>query len=629
MPSSPFTPPPLAPGLESGALVRARATLWISAVIGVLCGSESIILALHASDVYPSASLAEVPNAWFSAGGCAVASVLAFAARAHFERVEGSRAGVVLSVGMAVITGLTTPTNAIDTALPQVLWAPVIVAAILTTRRWIYVNVGIVLGLYVLRVPEAPAFHGPAAWVIVGGLLALVATLRWLHDEGLREAGNAHAHMLDVMFHDTLTHLPNRHAFVGTLEALGGKAAPARAVLRIDLEQFSLLNDTLGRAAGDDVLKAVARELQSEVSAPKQVARAGADDFLVLLTGEGALDAEAVAAGIVARLETRRTVGERAVHLTAHVGVATTSPGEDAGAETLLQRADQALLLAKKAGRRRIATLRTAASENPTERAFEIAQSLHTATDRGEISNVYQPILDLRTGRIVKAEALARWTHPRLGAVGPGEFIPVAEATGTIHAIGDWVLRTAAAQLVAWRAQGMSDFRVSVNHSPVQFREDDDGTHPCLKVLAEVGAPADGLVVEITEGVILDADAATRRRLTALRATGVRLSLDDFGTGYSSIGALHSFEIDALKIDRRFVHGLARGSKEYVLCDSIIRMAHALGLSVVAEGIETEQQLELLRAMGCDQGQGYFLGRPMQAAALTALLAAQLTSTPT
>jgi EAL domain-containing protein (putative c-di-GMP-specific phosphodiesterase class I) len=203
-----------------------------------------------------------------------------------------------------------------------------------------------------------------------------------------------------------------------------------------------------------------------------------------------------------------------------------------------------------------------------------------------------------------------------MGAVSPAEFIPIAEANGTIHDIGDWVFREAVRQTLAWRAAGASGFQISINRSPVQFREDPDSRHPCLLMLDELSAPGDAVVLEVTEGVLLDADPGTRDRLAALREAGIQLSLDDFGTGYSSIGQLHGFDMDLLKIDRRFVSGLTRGSKDYLLCESILRMAHSLGLQVVAEGIETEEQRALLEELGCDYGQGYLLGRPMPAEAL-------------
>jgi len=461
-------------------------------------------------------------------------------------------------------------------------------------------------------------------------MMLLVVFVRWLHDAGLREAAVAHGRLMQTLDSDALTSLPNRRRFLeSVVEALRflPRAKKGLAVLRVDLEQFGSLTTALGRDVGDDVLRQVGALLRATVRSTDVVARSGADDFLVLLFDlPSVVGAERVAAKLVERLEQALPAGTRTVHLSVRVGVAFVGADavpdaervDDGAAERLVQRAETALARAKAGGRSRVA-IEHGDHECQAQRRFVLSQDLREALDRHELSVVFQPIVELATGRVVKAEALVRWKHGTLGAVSPTEFIPIAETNGTIHSIGDWVFRVAVQQASAWRAAAPG-FQISINRSPLQFREDGDGRHPCLAMLDELGAPPDSVVLEVTEGVLLDANAPTKARLAALRAAGVQLSLDDFGTGYSSIGMLHGFDMDVVKIDRRFVQGLSRGGKDWVLCGSILTMAHALGLKVVAEGIETEEQRALLLELGCDYGQGYLLGRPMPAVDLATRL---------
>jgi diguanylate cyclase (GGDEF)-like protein len=479
---------------------------------------------------------------------------------------------------------------------------------------WVPVMGALSFGGVIVRHGWVPALRSPATIVTSALILGLVLLVRWLHDAGMREAAASHARSIHATFHDALTGLPNRHRFVQRLQQALSTSTTGVAVLRIDLDEFGPLNRALGRAAGDAVLRSVADTLRLATGPAESLARAGADDFLVLLTDQpDASRGERLATTLLESLEAPRVIAGRTLHLTARVGVAFARAGEVSDAESLLQRAERAMSDARAAGVHRI-SLETSAPEAPAnDRAFQISQALRGACARGEMSIVYQPIVDLGTGRVTKGEALVRWTHPELGAVGPAEFIPIAEANGTIHEIGDWVLVHAARQAAAWRARGAHDFVVSVNRSPVQFRTDGDGPHPCLERLREAGVTPDCVVLELTEGVFLDTDASMRKRLETLRTAGIGLSLDDFGTGYSSLGHLHGFDLDVVKIDRRFVQNLANGPKDRVLCESIVGMAHALGLSVVAEGVETEEQRAILAALGCDYAQGYLLGRPMPA----------------
>jgi diguanylate cyclase (GGDEF)-like protein len=603
---------------DAGRSVRARIAGRITLVVAAFCFVQAANLGAHALGWHVSDALRPVRNTGTLALGCGAAGVVAVLARRHFERTVGSVATVALCMGLAVLGAFSIQRPMVETVMPQVIWLPTMLAAVVCEIRWIPIVAATMFGILTLRLGDAPPLRSGFAWVNVATMTWLVWVVRWLHDKSLTEAERAHASVLHARDHDDLTHLPNRHRFETTLDAAPIDAP--RAVLRVDIEQFGVVSESVGRAAGDAILRDVAATVHANARHPDDAARAGGDDFLLLLRDTPVLDAERAATSLADALEAPREVEGRTVHLTVRIGIATVAAGERADAETVLQRADQAVLMAKRAGRRRIATLATASAEVSSERAFQLSQDLHGALGRGELHVVYQPIFDLVSGRATGAEALVRWTHPRLGPISPGEFIPIAEANGTIHAIGDWVFRTAASQAQAWRTAGADGFRMSINRSPVQFHADGDGPSPCVQTLAALGVDPDAVVLEITEGVLLDADACMHGRLTALRHAGVHLSLDDFGTGYSSIAQLHAIDLDVVKIDRRFVSGLAAGSKDHVLCESIVRMSHALGLRVVAEGIETEAQREHLRAMGCDAAQGYLLGRPMGADALERVL---------
>ncbi|MFN3862178.1 MAG: putative bifunctional diguanylate cyclase/phosphodiesterase, partial [Roseateles sp.] len=294
------------------------------------------------------------------------------------------------------------------------------------------------------------------------------------------------------------------------------------------------------------------------------------------------------------------------------------APRDGQEIEALFKHADLALYEAKGAGRNRMA-LFTPALHDAAQRRARLASELREALRLQQFSLVYQPILSLRdpTAMPRKAEALLRWRHPQLGEVCPAQFIPIAEASGLIVDIGDWVFRTAAAQARAWRAAGHADFQISINKSPVQFRsERSRRVRPdWVKHLQSLGLAGDGLAIEITEGLLLERDEAVAERLRTLRAAGLTISLDDFGTGYSSLSYLQHHEIDTVKIDRSFVAGLEGGGKALALCRAIVTMAHELGMGVVAEGVETEAQMRALQAMGCDWGQGWWFGKGVPAAA--------------
>ncbi|MBW8848977.1 MAG: EAL domain-containing protein, partial [Burkholderiales bacterium] len=293
------------------------------------------------------------------------------------------------------------------------------------------------------------------------------------------------------------------------------------------------------------------------------------------------------------------------------------APRDGVEIEALFKHADQALYEAKGAGRNRM-SLFTPALHEAAQRRARLATELREALPLRQFNLVYQPILSLRDVAAPprKAEALLRWTHPQLGDVSPAQFIPLAETSGLIVDIGDWVFREAAAQALAWRAAGHESFQISINKSPVQFlSERSHRLQPdWVMHLRGLGLPGDALAVEITEGLLLERDEVVAERLRGLRDAGMSISLDDFGTGYSSLSYLQHHEIDTVKIDRSFVAGLEDGSKALALCRAIVTMAHELGMEVVAEGVETEAQMRALRDMGCDWGQGWWFGKGVPAA---------------
>jgi len=419
---------------------------------------------------------------------------------------------------------------------------------------------------------------------------------------------------------DPLTGLPNRVLFADRLDhalARARRDGTQIAVLLLDVDQFKLVNDSLGHDAGDELLTAIAPRLLDAVRESDTVARLAADEFAVLCEGIQE-DDDAIALGerIGASLREPMPVQGRELFVTASTGIVVSADGAETTPD-LLSHADAAMYRAKEAGRGRVVLYDELTRGGWVDR-LRMETDLRLALERGELSLVYQPIVDLRDGRTRSVEALLRWTHPERGPIGPDVFIPVAEETGLIVEIGRWVLETAVAQVAEWqRTQpGARGLGVTVNVSGRQlFHESLVGD--VERVAAESGIAPGTLGLEITESVLMDeGDAVTV--LEALRARGARLSLDDFGTGYSSLSYLKRFPLDTLKIDRAFVSGLGTGQDDAALVATIVSMAGTLGLEVVAEGVETEEQLRLLRDLGCDRAQGFLLARPLPPADLHA-----------
>ena len=423
---------------------------------------------------------------------------------------------------------------------------------------------------------------------------------------------------------DSLTGLPNRHMFLDRMEQEIRKAYRASlplALMFLDLDGFKEVNDTLGHDIGDILLKDAAQRLSSCVRETDTVARLGGDEFTLILSElDDPASVERIAQDILQKLAEPFPLGDEVVYISASIGI-TLYPEDTTGIEELLRNADQAMYVAKNQGRNRFNYFTPSMQETAQARR-RLTNDLRGALAANQFRVVYQPIVELATGAIHKAEALIRWQHPTRGLVSPAEFIPIAEETGMIIDIGDWVFREAAREAARWRASHHVQFQISINTSPVQYHNGGISRDAWFDYLQKLGLPGQSIVVEITEGLLLDADAAITGQLLAFRDAGIQVSLDDFGTGYSSLSYLKKFDIDYLKIDQSFVRNLEANSDDMALCEAIIVMAHKLGLKVIAEGVETQQQRDLLATAECDYGQGYLFSKPVLAEQFEALLQA-------
>ncbi len=419
---------------------------------------------------------------------------------------------------------------------------------------------------------------------------------------------------------DALTGLPNRRLFRDRLnrEVVNAEREGSKvALMFIDLDRFKQVNDLLGHDAGDLLLKEAAQRITSCVRVSDTVARLGGDEFTIILTALGHLShVEHLAQKLLDSLSKPFKLNTESAYVSGSIGVAI-FPDDGTTSEELIRKADQAMYAAKHAGKNQFSYFTRSMDESAHLR-LRLASELRSALARGQLEVHYQPVVDLRTGEIVKAEALLRWKHPRMGSVEPSRFIPLAEESGMITDIGNWVFREAANCSRRWSANMKAPFQIAVNKSPLQFMS--HSGESWLTYLERMNLPGAAISVEITEGMLLHAADNVADTLLRYRDAGIQVAIDDFGTGYSSMSYLKKFDIDYLKIDQSFIRDITTDPTNQTIAESIIVMAHKLGLKVIAEGIETDEQRDLLVAAGCDYGQGYLFSQPVPAEQFEQLL---------
>ena len=468
-------------------------------------------------------------------------------------------------------------------------------------------------------VASNPIFSGNGAYL---GAVALVS------DVGERK------HLLELAWQqsnfDTLTGLPNRPMFMDRLSVetrRADRSAGFLALALINMDHFKEANERHGAAMGDALLVEAARRIGTCVRSTDTLARLGGDEFGVMLAGlDHVGSVERIAQSMLAALSLPFDVKGRKIFLSASIGIALYPPDADS-IDSLMAAAGQALAMSKSGGRSRFSYAQPELQEAARARQ-NMAVDLRAAIAAQQFEVWYQPIISLQTGKIYKAEALLRWRHPSRGLLGPAEFIPFAESNGLIVEIGDWVFRRVAQQVQQWQRSLDPAFQISVNKSPLQFRRDADGYQGWLSYLRQLGLPNNSIVVEITESALMGAAPQVLERLSQYRAMGVQLALDDFGTGYASLSHLQRYDVDYVKIDQSFVATIDEDVGDLALCEAIIAMAHALGLKVVAEGVETRVQRALLVDAGCDYAQGYMFAHPLPAEQFEAMANAALHRLP-
>jgi diguanylate cyclase (GGDEF)-like protein/PAS domain S-box-containing protein len=415
-----------------------------------------------------------------------------------------------------------------------------------------------------------------------------------------------------LAYFDALTGLPNRTLLRDRLSkalAAAHRQKNKVALLFLDLDRFKTINDSLGHSVGDLLLQEVAERLRSCTREQDTVARLGGDEFLIVLTNVKDIQTVAVAAErFMDAMTAEFVIQGHTLRVSCSVGISI-FPEQGADSETLIKNADAAMYSAKDGGRNNFRLFTAHMNAQAMER-LTMENGLRLALEKRELFLVYQPQMDIATGKIIGLEALARWQHPELGLVPPAEFIRIAENSGLIMSIGEWVLRTACAQLRQWQAEGFAAASVSVNVSAVQFRQE-AFTSTVHRILRETGLPPQCLELELTESLLLSNADVMFSVLRQLTAMGVRLAIDDFGTGYSSLSYLRRFPVSRLKIDGSFIRDVPLNADDAAIVAAIISMGKSLNLKVIAEGVENEAQMSFLRTQRCDEIQGYYFSKPL------------------
>ena len=461
---------------------------------------------------------------------------------------------------------------------------------------------------------------------LVGSLLFLLVMGGFLHLHSVRKASKSLAKHAN---YDTLTELPNRRLFYDFLQlkfkesSISGEPL---ALMLIDLDRFKEVNDTFGHNMGDILLIEAASRIRHSLRKSDFVARLGGDEFIVILSNyDNNSTLDRIAQDVLKKLSEPFQLAKQNAYISASVGIAL-YPEDTTEIETLVKHADQAMYASKRSGRNRSSYF-VQSLEEAAQKHMRVINDLHEAVQHDELQLYYQPIVDMKTGQIYKAEALLRWQHPRRGFVSPAEFIPVAESCGLITEIDNWVLGQVARHAEHWSKLAGTDFQISVNKSPVDFLASSwKHEESWLENLKHHSVSGKNFCIEITEGLLMQADVSINDKLRELRNAGVQVAIDDFGVGYSSLAYLKKFNIDYLKIDQSFIRDLQTDSDDRALCEAIIVMAHKLELKVIAEGVETEGQRTILTDFGCDYGQGFLFSSPVPIAELEALIRNHSTS---
>ncbi|HEY9026296.1 MAG TPA: EAL domain-containing protein, partial [Burkholderiaceae bacterium] len=517
-----------------------------------------------------------------------------------------------------------------------------VLAAMMGSRRLYFALFATMIGLVaVVLLANIHGWHvntlpplSTNTFVDIAAMMSVTCVIAWLMASDMRSALDAvnaqnaqmaatQARMELMATHDALTGLPNRSLARDRFDqaaAIARRAGHGVAMLYLDLDNFKNVNDTLGHSSGDTLLKQVSDRLSALLRTADTVARLGGDEFLLLVPEVVDTDSVGdVANKVVTGLMAPFDVLGMEIFAGCSLGV-TMFPTDGEDFDSLLKKADIAMYRAKESGRNAYRFWDGEMNTSVVEHV-ELLSAMRTALAHHEFTLAYQPQFDLRTGRLIGAEALIRWRHPDKGPISPARFIPLAERSGLIVPIGEWVLQQACAQAQRWRAAGWTDLTISVNVSPVQFRRGSVET-AVAQALADSGLPSENLELELTESLLIQDSLALAESLASLRRMGVRFAIDDFGTGYSNLAYLKRFEVERLKIDQTFVRRLTDDVQDQAIVRAIVQMASSLNLYTVAEGVEDGATLALLGDLGCQQGQGFHWSPAVPAAEFEAFLSA-------